>query len=146
MITQRLSDKHDRFHELSQLVALRQGLGGLDEYMENVLELQTQLPIMSALDSLGIYLGGLDPMVRVHLFGSQHVATLERALEESRIFANSHRGHGVRATGRVDPFDDHIDLTFQVPWARHAGSARPPKRSSSTSVRCFNCGQTGHLR
>ena len=53
---------------------------------------------MSALDSLDIYLGGLDPMVRVHLLGSQHVTTLERALEESRIFANAHRCHDVWAT------------------------------------------------
>ena len=67
---------------------------------------------MSALDSLDIYLGGLDPMVRIHLLGPQHVTALERALEESRISANSHRGHDVRATGRVDPYDDHRDLTF----------------------------------
>ena len=36
MLTQRFSDKHDRFHEYTQLVALRQGLGGPDEYMEFV--------------------------------------------------------------------------------------------------------------
>ena len=101
---------------------------------------------MSALDSLDIYLLGLDPMVRVHLFGSRHVTTLERALEESRIFANAHRRHVVRATGRVDPYDDPMDLTFQAPLARHAESACPPLRSPSTSVRCFNCGQTGHMR
>ena len=41
--------------------------------MENFLELQTQIPDTSALDSLDIYLGGLDPMVRCHLLGSQHV-------------------------------------------------------------------------
>ena len=34
MLTQRFSDKHDRFHKFSQLVELRQGPGGLDEYME----------------------------------------------------------------------------------------------------------------
>ena len=90
---------------------------------------------MSALDSLDIYLGGLYPMERVHLLGSKNVTTLERALEESRIFANAHRGHGVRATGRVDPYDDPMDLTFQAPLARHAESARPPMRSPSTSVR-----------
>ena len=39
-----------------------------------------------------------------------------------------------------------MDLTFQAPLARHADSARPPMRSFSTSARCFNCGQTGHLR
>ena len=33
MLTQRFSDKHDHFHKFSQLVALRQGLGGLDDYM-----------------------------------------------------------------------------------------------------------------
>ena len=145
MLTQRFSDKHDRFHKFSQLVALRQGLGGLDECMEKFCELQTQVPDMSALDSLDIYLGGLYPMVRVHLLRSQYVTTLERALEESRIFANAHRGHGVRATGRVDSYDDPMDLTFQAPLARHAESARPPMRSPSTSVRCFNCGQTVYL-
>ena len=101
---------------------------------------------MSALDSLEIYLWGLDHMVRVHLLGSQHVTTLERALEESRIFANAHRGHGVRPSGREDTFDDPMDLTFQAPLARHAASVRPPMRSPSISWRCFNCGQAGHLR
>ena len=85
-------------------------------------------------------------MVRIHLLGSQHVTTLERALEESRIFANAHRGHGVRATGRVDSYDDPMDMTFQAPLARHAESACPPLRSPSTSVRFFNCGQPGHMR
>ena len=114
--------------------------------MEKISELQTQVPDMSALDALDIYLGRLDPMMHIHLLGSQHVTTLERALDESRIFANAHRSHGVRATGRVDPYDDPMDLTFQAPLARHAESARPPMRSPSTSVRCFNCGQTGHVR
>ena len=118
MLTQRFSDKHDRFHKFSQLVALRQGLGGLDDYMEKFLELQTQVPDMSALDTLDIYLGGLDPTVRVPLLGSQHLTTLERALEESRIFANAHRGYGIRATGRVDTYDDPMDLTFKAPLAR----------------------------
>ena len=57
MLTQRFSDKHAPFHKFSQLVALRQGLGGLDEYMEKFLELQTKVPDMSALDSLWTYLG-----------------------------------------------------------------------------------------
>ena len=35
---------------------------------------------------------------------------------------------------------------YYAPLARHAESARPPMRSSSTSARRFNCGQTGHLR
>ena len=74
---------------------------------------------MSVLDALDIYLGGLEPMVRIHLLGSEHVTTLEMALEESRIFSNSHRGHDVRASGRVDPYDDPMDLTFQAPLARH---------------------------
>ena len=146
MLTRRFSDKHGRIHRFSQLVALRQGPGGLDEYMEKFLELQTQVPDMNALDALDIYLGGLDHMVRIHLLGSQHVTTLERALEESRIFANAHRGHGVPATGRVDIYDDPMDLTFQAPLPRHAESARPPMRSPFTLVRCFNCGQTGHMR
>ena len=57
MLTQRFSDEHDRFHIFSQLVALRQGPGGLDEYMEKFLELQTQVSDMSALDAMDIYLG-----------------------------------------------------------------------------------------
>ena len=114
--------------------------------MEKIIELQTQVPDMSALETQDIYSGGLDPMVRISLFGPQHVTTLARALEESRIFSNAHQGHGVRATGRVDPYDDPMDLTFQAHLARHAESARPPMRPSSTSARCFNCGQTGHLR
>ena len=97
---------------------------------------------MSALDTLDIYMGGLEPTVRIHLLGSQHVGTLERALEESRIFANAHRGHGVRASGRVDPFDDPMDLAFQAHVARHVESARHLIRSPSSSVRCFYCGQT----
>ena len=36
MLSQRFSDKHDRFHKFSQLVALRQGPGELDEYMEKI--------------------------------------------------------------------------------------------------------------
>ena len=39
-----------------------------------------------------------------------------------------------------------MDLTFQAPLARNAESARPPMRSSSTTARCMNCGQTCHLR
>ena len=66
MLTQRFSDKHDRLHKFLQLVALRHGSGGLDEYMEKVLELQTQVPDMSALDALDIYLRGLDTLVRIH--------------------------------------------------------------------------------
>ena len=34
MLTQRFSDKHDWFHKFQQLVALHQGTGGFDEYME----------------------------------------------------------------------------------------------------------------
>ena len=54
MLTQRFSDNHDSFHKFSQLVALRRGLGGLDAYIENFLKLQTQVPDMSALDSLDV--------------------------------------------------------------------------------------------
>ena len=75
-----------------------------------------------------IYLWGLEPTVRIHFLGSHHLGTLARALEDSRIFANAHRGHGVRNSGRVDPFDDPMDLNFQAPVARHAESARPPMR------------------
>ena len=54
-----------------------------------------------------VALGGLDPMVRIHLMGSQQVTTVERALEESRIFANAHRGHVVQASGHVDHYNDN---------------------------------------
>ena len=57
---------------------------GLDEYMLTFSELQTQVPDMSALDTLDIYLGGLEPTVRIHLLDTQHAWTLERALDESR--------------------------------------------------------------
>ena len=114
--------------------------------MEHFLDLQTQVPDTGPLDALDIYLGGLDHMVRIHLLGSQHVTTLERALEESRIFANAHRGHVAQAFGCVDLFDDPMALTFQAPLARHAECVRPPMRSPSSSVRCLNCGQTGHMR
>jgi len=91
MLVQRFSDKHDRFHKFQELVALRQGGGGLDSYMDQFMELHAQIPDMSTQDSLALYLGVLESAVRVHLLGAQHVATLERALEESRIFANAHR-------------------------------------------------------
>ena len=42
---------------------------------------------MSALDTLDIYLGGLEPTVRIHFLDTQNAGTLERALEESRNFA-----------------------------------------------------------
>ena len=71
---------------------------------------------------------------------------MERVLEETRIFANALSGRGVQATGRVDHFDDTMDLTFQTPVARQAESARPLVRSPSSRVRCFNCGRTGHMR
>ena len=103
--------------------------------MGKFLELQTHVPDMSPLDTLNIYLGSLEPTVRIHLLGSQHAGTLERALEESRIFANAHRGYGVWNSGRADPFDDPMDMTFQAPVARHAESARPLMRSPSTSAR-----------
>ena len=44
---------------------------GVDEYMETLLELQTQVTDMSPLDALDIYLGGLEPVVRIHLLGSE---------------------------------------------------------------------------
>ena len=86
-------------------------------------------------------------MVRVHSLGSRQATTLERAPEETRIFANAHRGNGLRATGRVDSYDDPMDLTFQAPLARHAESARPPMRppplrcGASTAARRVICGQ-----
>ena len=129
MLIRRFSTQHDRFYKLSQLPALLQGPWGLDEYIITFLELQTQIPDMSASDTLDIYLGGLEPTVRDHLLDTQHVGTLERALEESRNFATTHWGH--------DQSDDPMDLTVKPPVARHA---RPPARSRSSSARCANCG------
>ena len=54
--------------------------GELDEYKVKLLELQTQVPDMSMLDTLDIYLGGLEPTVRIHILGFNHVVSLERAL------------------------------------------------------------------
>ena len=98
MPIRRFSPEHDRFYKFSQLLELRQGPGGLDEYMMNFLELQTQVPDMSALDTLDIYFGGMEPTETIHLLDNRHAWTLECALEESRNFANAHRGHDVRAT------------------------------------------------
>ena len=89
MLIRRFPTQHDRFYKFSQLVALRQGPVGLDEYILTFLELQTHIHDMSALDTLDIYLGGLEPTVCIHLLDTQNAATLERALEESRIFAKT---------------------------------------------------------
>ena len=73
------------------------------------------------------------------------MGTLERALDESRIFDNAHRGHGVRNSGRADPFDDPMDLTFQAPVARHASLRAllcghlPPRRGVLTVDRLDIC-------
>ena len=75
-------------------MALRQQVEGLDAYMDKFMELYAQVPDMSPHDSLAIYLGGLEASARIHLLGAQHVSTLERALYETRIFANAHRGFG----------------------------------------------------
>ena len=87
-----LCDKHDRFHKFQDLVALRQHVEGLGAYMDKFMELYAQVPDMSPLTSLAIYFGALEASVRIHLLGAQHVSTLERALEETRIYANAHRG------------------------------------------------------
>ena len=105
--------------------------------MDKFIELQAQVPDMSPLDSLDIYLVVVGAKGTYSPLGAQHVGNLERALEESRIFANAHRGYGVRATGRVDPYDDHMDLTFQAPLARHAVSARPCMRFLSSFCSLF---------
>ena len=83
---------------------------------------------MSALDTLDIYLGGLEPTVRIHLLDTQNAGTLECALEESRKFATNPLGHDIS--------DDPMDLTVPTPLARHAEFPRPPERSHSSSARC----------
>ena len=90
-------------------------------------------------------MGGLEASVRIHLLGAQHVSTLERALEKTRIYANAHRGFGVRASGQYEIGDDPMDLKVQMPVLRQAASARPGSRVSF-GVKCFSCGQMGHMR
>ena len=102
MLVERFSDKHDRLYKFQDLVALRKHGEGLDAYMDKFMELYAEVPDMSPQDSLAIYLGGLEASVRIHLLGAQHVSTLERALEETRIYANAHRGFGVRASGQYE--------------------------------------------
>ena len=136
MLIRRFPTKHDRFYKFSQLVALRQGPGGLDDYIMTLLVLQAQIPDMSAFDTLDIYLGGLEPTVRIHLLETQNAGTLERAQEESRNFAKTQGAH--------DIFDDTMDLTVPTSLARQF--PRPPERSHSSSARCSNCGQKCHLR
>ena len=68
------------------------GGGASDAYMNKYMELYAQVPDISPHDSLAIYLGGLEASVRIHLLGAKHVSILERALEETRICANVHRG------------------------------------------------------
>ena len=110
-----------------------------------IMELYAQVPDMSPQESLTIYLGGLEASVRIHLLGAQHVSTLDRALEETRIYANAHRGFGVRASGQYETGDDPVDLTLQRPVVRQAASARPGSRVSF-GVKCFKCGRMGHMR
>ena len=76
-------------------MALRQHVEGLYAYMDKFMELYAHVPDMSPQDSLAICFGGLDASVRIHLLGAQHVSTMERALEETRIYANAHHGFGV---------------------------------------------------
>ena len=61
MLFRRFSNEHDRFYKFSQLLALRHGPGGLDEYRLQFLGLQAQVPDMSALGTLDIYLGAWIP-------------------------------------------------------------------------------------
>ena len=82
-------------------------------------------------------MGGLEASVRIHLFGAQHVSTLERALEETRIYANAHRGFGVRASGQYETGDDPMNLTVQMPVVFQAESARPYQRNFF-GAKCFN--------
>ena len=125
ILVQRFSDTHNRFHKFQALVALLQYGEGLDTYMDKFMELYAQVPDMSPPDSLAIYLGGLEASVRIHFLGAHHVSTLERALEETRIYANAHRGFVVRASGQYETVDDPMNLTVQMPVVRRAASAGP---------------------
>ena len=73
------------------------------------------------------------------------MSTLERALEETRIYANAHRGFVVRASGQYETGDNSMDLTVQMHVVRQAASARPGHQVSFV-VKCFNCGRMGHMR
>ena len=136
---------HDRFHKFQDMVALLEHGEGLDAYMDKFMEFYAQVLDMSPQDSLAIYLGGLEASVRKHLLGAQHVSSLERALDETRIYANAHRGFVVRASGQYETRDDPMDLTAQMPVVRQAASARPGS-CVSFGVKCFNCGRMGHMR
>ena len=100
---------------------------------------------MSPQDSLAIYLGGLEASVRIHLLGAQHVSTLEPAQVETRIYANAHRGFGVRASGQYETVDNPRDLMVQMPVVRQAVLA-PPYQRMSVGFKCFKCGRMGHIR
>jgi len=94
---------------------------------------------------------------------------LERAFEETRIYANAHRGFGVRPTGRMESSDDPMDLTaveVRSPistvgqLASSSSPVSPPLRTTfrsqapsglalrtpSASGKCFRCGKPGHLK
>ena len=110
MLVRRFPTQHDRFYKFFQLVALRHGPGRLEEYILTFLELQPQIPDMSAFDMLDIFFGGLEPTVRIHLLDTQNAWTLELALEESRNFAKNQEAHNL--------FDDPMDLTVPTSLAR----------------------------
>ena len=145
ILVQSFSDTRERFHKFQDVVALRQHGEGLDAYMDKFMELCAQVPEMSPQDSLAIYLGSLEASVRIHLLVAQHVSTLELALEDTRIYANAHRGFGVRASGQYETVDDPMDLTVHMPVVRQGASERPWPRTSF-GVKCFNCGRMGHMR
>ena len=138
MLIRRFPTQHDRFYKFSRLLVLQHAPGELDEYIMTFLDLQAQIPGMSALDTLEIYLGRLEHTVRINSLDTQHAGTLECALEESRKFAETHWGHDIS--------DDPMDLTVPTSLARPAEFLRPPERSHSSSARCSNCGLTGLLR
>ena len=77
----RFCDKHDCFHKFQELIALHQRGSDLDGYMDRFMDLFAQVRNMSAQESLAVYLGGVEPSVRVHLLGAAHVDTLVSALE-----------------------------------------------------------------
>ena len=167
----RLCDKYDHVHKFHELITLHQRGSDLDGYMVRSKDLFAQVPNMSAQDSL--YLGCVEPSVRVDLLVAAHVDTLKRALEETRIYANAHMGVGVLPSGRMETADDPMDLTSHKSMsagdlASHPSVYRPTRelaamvptlatallrrpfqqapRSPAGSGSCYQCGLGGHQR
>ena len=73
------------------LVGLRQLEGELEAYLDAFLALKAKLPALSSREARSIFVSGLAPLARAHLFGVSNVSTFERVLEEARKLVNEQR-------------------------------------------------------